>query len=321
MSENPQKDFDNLAANLDKVCNFEAAHRIMEDYALHTPHIRPDDGQRFAAVFADLAPRSNDIDFNSLDIMLGRRGFYLPFEPEIFDKNDRSSQRVDISLLKDVIRNLGNRGYSDSVSDDFVENFQSYILKKVSLFDLKNDDILRLSSYFQDTSPRNRKIAKLFAQMPEKISAIHNDKIGREINELNAWAFKYKNDDLLKKLSFRSTCINLMYRRLVQEQSIRYINPQDFYQQHRLEMNRRVRELTGTLDKDGKTICRKYAINKVYKAEAADDNFKIDSLFTAIEKYADQPFYNDCCSVLNAIHGGDKSREVYMPFIERWCNR
>ena len=319
MSENLQTAFDKLVAYSDKVYDFAEAQEITEGYVLNTPRLRPDDGRRFATVFANLAPRGDADFFNSLNIMLGRQGFYLPAEPSVFDKDKHLPQRVNIPLFKEVIESLSKCRYSDCVSDDFVDKFQSYILQTVRSFDLTGKDIEKLSGYFQDNPCRNRKMAKLYEKMPEKICEVQNNKVNYEISQLNNWAFGYKNDDLLKKLSLRSTCINLLYKRLVDEQSIGYINPQDFYQQHRLEMSRRVRDLTGTLDKEGKIICRKYAINKVYKAEAASDNFKIDTLFSILGKYADQPFHDDCLSVLKAIGGGDKSRNVRMPLNERLC--
>lgn len=44
---------------------------------------------------------------------------------------------------------------------------------------------------------------------------------------LNRWAFAFKSDDLLKKLSFRNTYVNLLYERLVREHEIKTSFPKN----------------------------------------------------------------------------------------------
>ena len=318
MTDNSRKDFNKLASELDYIQDFPEANRVIENFAMHLSKPHPSDYRKFAVVIGKLAPQSNAIAFNSLDIILLRQGFFLPNELDLFDKTEKKPTRLDVTLLRDFITNIAQFDHNKPIAPDFTARFQKYILTKVQFYDLNRQDLAQLSSYFSGNACQNPQIAEIFKQMPAQIEATHRKKLNHEIASLNKWAFGFpdlKNDDtdLLKKLSFRSAYINLLYRRLIQEHTIRNISPQQFYQRHRLQSSIRVKNLIGTCDDNGRQICRKYAINKVYKAEANSDNFKIDILQKALIPYKDYPFYQSCRNILSAIYGGEKYRQVQSP--------
>ena len=143
---------------------------------------------------------------------------------------------------------------------------------------------------------------------PDELAAI-----GITMGQIRLSSGLEDTDDLLKKLSFRNTYVNLLYERLVREHEIKNIVPEEHYRRHRLIVQRQIRELTGTLDAKGKEICRKYAINKVYKAVAGNDKFKLQSAAHALEKYEGESFYPETTAVLSALDGGVKNRDVRLP--------
>lgn len=175
-----------------------------------------------------------------------------------------------------------------------------------------DDEIRRLRETLTEEYP-NPQIRGIFAAAAAEAEQIQRQKRERDINMLNRWAFAFKSDDLLKKLSFRNTYVNLLYERLVREHEIKNIVPEEHYRRHRLIVQRQIRELTGTLDAKGKEICRKYAINKVYKAVAGNDKFKLQSAAHALEKYEGESFYPETTAVLSALDGGVKNRDVRLP--------
>lgn len=310
---NAVKEFEDLFVNVDNVYDYAEAYNTMENYVLSGQKIDNKGFDKLVTVFAKLSPKDDYVSFYPINMLLWRKS--SPQEQELFDDITASSRRPDINALSRIIQitDKVNSDFSSRIPDSFIKRYQDFILEKIKTTDFSTQDIEQLSQTFANCESHNPKLQKMYQLMPDMMRKTQNEKIGKEIHSLNKWAFEYKNDDLLKKLSYRSTYINLLYERLVREHSIRYIDITQQYQNHRIKMNQKVKELTGTTDSKGKEICRKYAINKVYKATASSDNFKFDCIKNALEKYTDTPFYDDCRDILRAIDGGEKSRNVKMP--------
>lgn len=310
---NAVKEFEDLFVNVDNVYDYAEAYNTMENYVLSGQKIDNKGFDKLVTVFAKLSPKDDYVSFYPINMLLWRKS--SPQEQELFDDITASSRRPDINALSRIVQitDKVNSDFSSRIPDSFIKRYQDFILEKIKTTDFSTQDIEQLSQTFANCESHNPKLQKMYQLMPDMIRKIQNEKIGKEIHSLNKWAFEYKNDDLLKKLSYRSTYINLLYERLVREHSIKHIDITQQYQNHRIKMNRKVKELTGTTDSHGKEICRKYAINKVYKATASTDNFKLDCIKNALEKYADTPFYDDCQDIIRAIDGGEKSRNVKMP--------
>lgn len=310
---NAVKEFEDLFVNVDNVYDYAEAYHTMENYVLSGQKIDNKGFDKLVTVFAKLSPKDDYVSFYPINMLLWRKSSTQ--EQELFDEITASSRRPDINALSRIVQIIDkvNSDFSSRIPDSFIKRYQDFILEKIKTTDFSTQDIEHLGQTFTNCESHNPKLQKMYQLMPDMMRKTQNEKISKEIHSLNKWAFEYKNDDLLKKLSYRSTYINLLYERLVREHSIKHIDITQQYQNHRIKMNRKVKELTGTTDSKGKEICRKYAINKVYKATANSDNFKFDCIKNALEKYADTPFYDDCRDILRAIDGGEKSRNVKMP--------
>ncbi|MBP3546510.1 MAG: hypothetical protein J6K16_05200 [Alphaproteobacteria bacterium] len=310
---NTVQEFEDLYINVDNVYDYAEAYHTMENYVLSGQKIDNKGFEKLVTVFAKLSPKDDYISFYPINMLMWRKS--PPQEQELFDDIKASSYRTDVNSLSQIIKIIDkvNVDFTSRIPDSFIKRYQNFILEKIKTTDFNTKDIEHLKETFADCESHNPKLQQMYQLMPDIIKQTQNEKIGKEIFSLNKWAFEYKNDDLLKKLSYRSTYINILYERLVREHSIKHIDITQQYQNHRIKMNRKVKELTGTTDSKGKEICRKYAINKIYKATANSDNFKLDCVKNALKKYVDTPFYDDCQDILQAIDGGEKSRNVKMP--------
>lgn len=306
--------FDNLVCNKDNIYDYSEANRIMEDYVLSAGNMTQKGCQNFVGLFAYLAPKSTEISFYPLEVILNRRYCCLSEQRDFFDNIQNPAQNVDVSFLGQTLQSIGTAcRYNTPVSENFVKNFETFIERQITYKDFRAEDIQTLNRFFDNTQCSNPTIERLYASMPLKIIQMQNTKIDKEVTALNEWAFAFKSDDLLKKLSFRSTYINLLYERLVRERSIGQILPESNFNNHRLEINKKIKELTGTFDKKGQKICRRYAINKIYKAQSAADNFKLDCIKSALEHYDKLPSYAFCKEIICAADGGAKNRHVQIP--------
>lgn len=308
-----RQDFDKLFCN-SAVYDFAEANSIMEDFVLLAGRKNNNDCQRFSKLFARLAPQNSEIGFYPLNMLIAQRVSLYPEQKELFSDVRLKAVRPDtafiINLSQDILEaSCPRKGH---ISQQFLKNFENFITGQIKTYDFSRADINKLTHFFAESDCHHPEQENLYHSLPDIIRQAQAAKLDKEVAPLNNWAFQFHSDDLLKKLSFRSTYINLLYERLIRNCSIKHINCEQIYQQHRMMTAKKVKELTGTTDSKGKTICRKYAINKVYKAQASADNFKLDCLHAALEQ-DNLSSYAECKEILQALHGGKKSRNVRMP--------
>lgn len=308
-----RQDFDSLYCNGNSY-DFAEANQIMENFILSAGRKNNDDCRRFSKVFARLAPYGNEIDFYPLNMLMAQRVLSYPEQKELFSDIPQKALRPDtdfiIRLSQDIIEETGTK--AQKPSSRFVKNFTNFIIGQIENYDFGRHDIARLKQFFANAQSLNTAAEHLCSNISQTIEQTQTTKLDREISSLNNWAFAFRSEDLLKKLSFRSVYINLLYERLIRDCSIKNADIEQIYRQHRMTTAQKVKELTGTTDGKGKTICRKYAINKVYKAQVSADNFKLDCLHAALEQ-SNLSAYAECKEILQALHGGNKSRNVRMP--------
>lgn len=310
------KGFQGLKKNLDSIYNYKSANFILYKYAFALPVVSKAKYAEFADVFCKLASNSNEISFNSLWIMTAKRnGVSQVSDRDLFDDISVSPLQIDKTSLNNLINTLGKVVKTQAApSNIFLKNFSDFIAKKVKEYSFKDKEISQMQEVL-NSEYANSKVSDSFKILAQDVKKIHSSKRIKEINELNNWAFKcnFTNDNLLKKLSFRSTYINLLYEAIIKENNIRDINIQEYYQQHRIKIGKQVAELTGSKDAKGKEIVRKYAINKVYKAVGAQDKFKHNAILHNLSKYQDYEFYEDTVNILEALDGGPKNRNLKQP--------
>ena len=253
-------------------------------------------------------------DFDGLRVALARKSMgNESCERELFDDIEKSPPQIDRKALNDLIVILGqNTKYMDNPPEAFLDDFEEFIDKKVRYYSFRDQDIAKMQEVLQDDYT-NPKIRERFEQIAERVEKVHKQKRNRKLTELNKWAFGYKNEDLIKKLSFRSTYVNILYESIVRQNDIKDISIEDYYHQHRLKVQQRITALTGTTDTKGKVIVRKYAGNKVYKTISAQDKFKLQACRNALVNYQDESFYDDTASMLTALDGGEKNRDLKKP--------
>lgn len=231
----------------------------------------------------------------------------------MFDEVRQQVFRGDAGGLAALAAAIGREtGARQPLCPGFADRTQRFFTRQAWHHSFTDDEIRRLRETLTEEYP-NPQIRGIFAAAAAEAEQIQRQKRERDINMLNRWTFAFKSDDLLKKLSFRNTYVNLLYERLVREHEIKNIVPEEHYRRHRLIVQQQIRELTGTFDTKGKEICRKYAINKVYKTVAGNDKFKLQSAAHALEKYEGESFYPETTAVLSALDGGVKNRDVRLP--------
>lgn len=305
---------DMLSLEDEAVLLTSAADLVLQEYVLSAPTMSVKHFGLFCRTFARLAPRSQDITYQAAEAALARRASSVENEqPELFDEVRQQVFRGDAGGLAALAAAIGREtGARQPLCPGFADRTQRFFARQAWHHSFTDDEIRRLRETLTEEYP-NPQIRGIFAAAAAEAEQIQRQKRERDINMLNRWAFAFKSDDLLKKLSFRNTYVNLLYERLVREHEIKNIVPEEHYRRHRLIVQRQIRELTGTLDAKGKEICRKYAINKVYKAVAGNDKFKLQSAAHALEKYEGESFYPETTAVLSALDGGIKNRDVRLP--------
>lgn len=305
---------DMLSLEDEAVLLTSAADLVLQEYVLSAPTMSAKHFGLFCRTFARLAPRSQDITYQAAEAALARRALSVEnTQPELFDEVRQQVFRGDAGGLAALAAAIGREtGARQPLCPGFADRTQRFFARQAWHHSFTDDEIRRLRETLTEEYP-NPQIRGIFAAAAAEAEQIQRQKRERDINMLNRWAFAFKSDDLLKKLSFRNTYVNLLYERLVREHEIKNIVPEEHYRRHRLIVQRQIWELTGTLDAKGKEISRKYAINKVYKAVAGNDKFKLQSAAHALEKYEGESFYPETTAVLSALDGGVKNRDVRLP--------
>jgi hypothetical protein len=313
MTESFVKAFEDFK-NLKSIDSYKDADIVLEKYAYALPSVSQKSFEDFATVFCKLASKSNEINFYSLWIVFSKRTYNTRVsDRDIFDDIPRSPDYIDKKALNSLILILGkNTGYMETPSNPFLKKISDFITEKISVYSFKDNEIEHLQGILTDDNYPNPKIRSIYGHIANSIAAVQKEKRTQDVNRINKWAFEqnFRKDDLLKILSFRSTYINMLYETIIKSNSTKDIVIEDYYGKHRLLVDQKVKELTGTFDKKGKEIVRKYAVNKVYKAIAAHDKFKHNVLLHNINNYQDEPFYADTIDILEALDGGDKNRDI-----------
>lgn len=305
----------NTLKNTDWAASFDdAAQSVLEEYVLSAPNMGHQNFESFCLAFSQYVTCNPNADFYSAEIALARRSQEKNiYEPELFDEVNQQLFFGDADGLNILFQHIGQRCPKFKyLPINFDTKFRHFVAKQMwchSFSEQQTDKLKQtLTSEFA-----NSEIQNIFQLGALDISNISKQKIERDIEELNRWAFAFKSDDLLKKLSFRNTYANLAYELLVRKREIKNISPEAYYHKHRLTTQAKIKELTGTTDRFGKIIRRKYALNKVYKLVAANDTFKLESVTYALKNYQEAPFYDDCQTILTALEGGKKYRDVKIP--------
>lgn len=305
----------NNLKNTDWAASFDdAAQSVLEEYVLSAPNMGNQNFEPFCNAFSQYLIYNPNADFYSAEIALARRSQEKSTnEPELFDEVNQQLIFGDANGLNILLNYLEqNCPKFAHLPPKFDHKFRHFIAKQMWCHSFSDKQIADLQQTLT-AEVANTELQNIFKLGAKDISDINQQKIERDVNELNRWAFTFKSDDLLKKLSFRSTYANLAYELLVRKREIKNISPETYYQKHRLSTQAKINELTGTLDNKGKVICRKYALNKVYKSIASNDTFKLESVAYALNKSVNESYYDDCQTILKALEGGKKYREVKIP--------
>ena len=99
--------FDNLVCNKDNIYDYSEANRIMEDYVLSAGNMTQKGCQNFVGLFAYLAPKSTEISFYPLEVILNRRSCRLSEQRDFFDNIQNPAQNVDVSFLGQTLQSIG----------------------------------------------------------------------------------------------------------------------------------------------------------------------------------------------------------------------
>lgn len=292
-----------------------AADLVLQQYVLSAPDMGATRFDFFCRTFACCAARSENIGYYAAELALARRAMLKNGNdhPELFDEVRQQVFYGDAEGLEKLIRTLTATVPPRAFIPPAFENHTRQFLKKqVMHYSFTDRDIAGLQQQLS-LAAANNQLARIWENAVAEIGEIHRRKRERDLDGLNRWGFQFQSNDLLKKLSFRNTYINLAYERLVREHEIKNIRPEDYCRQHRLKVQKQINDLIGTTDTKGKRICRKYAINKVYKAIAGQDKFKLQNVWKALEKYQDESFHAETAAILTALDGGAKNRDVRLP--------
>lgn len=306
---------DMLSLENEAVLFTSAADFILQEYALSVPDMSAKHFDFFCQVFARAASQSNKVSYQAAETVLARRALLTENNdpPELFDEVRQQTFRGDIQSLSKLAAAIGSsRSYMQPPCSGFVEQTRKFFTRQIWYHSFGEKEIQKLQHILSAEYP-NPSLRKGFLGIAAEIGQISRQKRERDLNGLNRWAFAFRSDDLLKKLSFRHIYVNLAYERLIREHEIKNIDPENYYRQHRLIVQHQIKELTGQTDAKGKEICRKYALNKVYKAIAGQDKFKLESVTRALEQYAHENYYRETTAILSALDGGVKNRNVRLP--------
>ena len=292
---------------------WQTAPSVFDEYVLSAPDLGERNFAPFCRLFGRFVSRLDDLSYNAAELALARRAMQTPESAELFDELKTDAFRGDARGLEKIARAIGdNADKKQSVCPGFAARTQKFFADQIWRHSFTDEEILRLQNTLGRRLP-NPRIEEILRAAARETGLVHKQKRNRDMRSLNRWAMAFNSDDLLKKLSFRNTYINVAYARLVRQTDTKDLAPEELYRRHRLDVQKQVRDLTGTRDAKGKEICRKYAVNKVYKAIAGQDKFKLQCVQHALAKYRDEAFCRETAAILAALDGGDKNRNVLLP--------
>lgn len=235
---------DMLSLEDEAVLLTSAANLVLQEYVLSAPTMSAKHFGLFCRTFARLAPRSQDITYQAAEAALARRALSVEnTQPELFDEVRQQVFRGDAGGLAALAAAIGREtGARQPLCPGFADRTRRFFARQAWHHSFTDDEIRRLRETLTEEYP-NPQIRGIFAAAAAEAEQIQRQKRERDINMLNRWAFAFKSDDLLKKLSFRNTYVNLLYERLVREHEIKNIVPEEHYRRHRLIVQRQIREL------------------------------------------------------------------------------
>ncbi len=219
-----------------------AADALLQEYVLSAPDMSAKYFDSFRQIFAQLAPRRSDITYQAAETALARRAQQNEHESwELFDEVRQQIFRGDANGLNAIAEEIGKQTAArQSVSPQFADRTRQFFAKQIWYHSFTEEEIRRLTETLTSEFP-NPQICRIFSAAAAESRQIQQKKRERDLGMLNNWAFAFKSDDLLKKLSFRNTYVNLAYECLVREHEIKNIIPEQYYHRHRLAVQRQVK--------------------------------------------------------------------------------
>lgn len=269
--------------------------------------------QKFTHIFYEITAQSNNPDFVHLNILVNKIALQnsLYRQTELFDNVHQQVIKSDAGAISAVLQSFAAE--PQRPSSKFLAAVRQWVNKQTQN-KLNEDDIAVLepvltAEYADDG------IADTYLAIFGDLNLNYLREQSRDVNSLNGWAFGYREDELVPKLAFRSTYLNLLYERLVCGHTIKNINPQKYFWQQQCLFREMIKETGKVPDsKKGTLIGYPHARNKVYKQISNRDNFHLAALRTALQKrHVNSDFYEDCIAILDAVEGGAKNRDVKIP--------
>jgi len=256
--------------------------------------------------------------FASLDIVLNKFSAQkgTTCQPEFFDNVRQQTADKDPTILADILHRFATAEPRPAMP--FLEACRGWVQKHAKDFGRKELAALQpvLSKDYY-----HLRINQTYAKIAEDLSQNYNRNLTDEISSLNNWAFRHQGKGLLNNLALRSTYINLLYERIVRDHSIKDFYPWQYAKKQKQTFKEEADLITGQFDKKSeKIICYPHALNKIYKLISNRDNFNLDACRTALQQFSGSPFYNDCQTILQAIDGGSKNRNVKLPRQTSFCH-
>lgn len=269
--------------------------------------------QKFAHLFYEITAQSNNPDFVHLNILVNKIAFQNSQyrQTELFDNVRQQIIRSDASAISAVLQYFAAE--PQRPSSQFLAAVRQWVNKQTRN-KLNEDDIAVLEPVLTAEYADDR-VADTYLAIFGDINLNYLHEQSRDVNTLNNWAFGYREDELVPRLAFRSTYLNLLYERLVCGHNIKNINPQKYFLQQQFLFREMIKETGKMPDPKKETLIGyPHARNKVYKQISNRDNFHLAALRTALQKrHVNSDFYEDCAAILDAIEGGAKNRDVKIP--------
>lgn len=305
--------------------NITKYYEFMSNYARASSNITPE----FINKYVSTLLKMSEIDKNRIvklkplyDLLCkkaleNKDGVQQELFSDIKAPKDTIDKRLLLGLIDTFAKEKGNKSYHPMLN-----NFTNMYRFAVANNSFSNEDINKLSDNLEQDRGYDFKLSESFNKLSNDLKAIYDYKKEDEINRLNQWAFDNKSNDFVEKLSLRSTYINILYEKLVKDNDITHLNPNKYYENHKAKVQKDIKDLVGTQDKNGKVICHKYALNKVYKLIGGNDKVKLENIQFIMKKYhSDSPYYDDVHDIISAFDGGKKNRNIRQPIRDFYARR
>lgn len=305
--------------------NIGKYYTFMTNYAQSSSDITPIFIKNYAATLLKMSEldKDNIVKLKPLYDLLCKKavenkdGVQQELFSDINAPKDTIDKRFLFGLIDTFAKEKGNNAYHPMLN-----NFTNMYRFAVANNSFSKEDISKLSANLEQDRGYGFKLSEPFNKLSTDIKAIYDYKKEDEIGRINQWAFDNKTNDFVEKLSLRSTYINILYEKLVKDNDIGHIDPNQYYENHKAKVQKDIRELTGTKDKTGKVICRKHALNKVYKLIGGNDKVKLENIQFVMNKYyPDSNFYDDISDIISAFNGGEKNRKIALPHRDFYSRR